>query len=152
MSSFIKLPQHAVVISCCKERKNSSSYGEPRNCSGQEIVRHMELLLENPTRLQQQYSQSQRRRNRRRRRRIGEMAVAFCMMESSSWCRYSKRRKRRRRVLQKREGRMEAGCRWRARHWNGIRAGFTGRWTSRAGRRWRWETNSDWKLIHEMGN
>jgi hypothetical protein len=112
MSSFIKLPQHAMVISCCKERKNSSSYGEPRKRRGQEIVRHMELLLENQTRLQQQYSQSQRRRNRRRRRRrIGEMAMAFCMIESSSWCRYSKRRKRRRRVLQKRDGHMEAGCR-----------------------------------------
>jgi hypothetical protein len=46
MSSFIKLPQHAVV-SCCKERKSSSSYGESRKCSGQEIIRRMELLLEN---------------------------------------------------------------------------------------------------------
>jgi hypothetical protein len=59
---FHKLPQHAVV-SCCKQRKSSSSYGEPRKCSGQEIIRRMELLLENQMRLQEQYSQSQRRRN-----------------------------------------------------------------------------------------
>jgi len=53
------------------------------------------------------------------------------MMESSSWCRYSKRRKRRRRLLQKRSGGMEAGYGSRARHWNGIKSGVTGVWTSR---------------------
>jgi hypothetical protein len=46
MSSFIKLPQHAVV-SWCKEGKSSSSYSESRKCSGQEIIRRMKLLLEN---------------------------------------------------------------------------------------------------------
>jgi hypothetical protein len=62
MSSFLQLPQHTVV-SCCKERKSSSGYGEPRKCNGREIVRRMELLLENQMRLEEQYSQSQRRRN-----------------------------------------------------------------------------------------
>ncbi|CAK9217293.1 unnamed protein product [Sphagnum troendelagicum] len=80
------------------------------------------------------------------------MAMAFCMMESSSWCRYSKRRKRKRRLLQKHSGSMEAGYEvqglWhykhqkpsggmeagygsRARHWNGIKSRVTGGWTSR---------------------
>jgi len=48
------------------------------------------------------------------------------MMESSSWC-----RKRRRRLLQKRSGGMEADYGARARHWNGIKNGVTGGWTSR---------------------
>jgi hypothetical protein len=59
------------------------------------------------------------------------MAMAFCMMESSSWCRYLKRRKRRRRLLQKHGGGKEAGFGSRARHWNGIKSGVTGGWTSR---------------------
>jgi len=58
------------------------------------------------------------------------MEMAFCMMESSSWCRYSRRRKRRR-LLQKRIGGMEADYGARARHWNGIKNGVTGGWTSR---------------------
>ncbi len=57
--------------------------------------------------------------------------MAFCMMESSSWCRYSKRRKRRRRLLQKHSGGMEAGYGSRARHWNGVKSRVTGGWTSR---------------------
>ncbi len=52
-------------------------------------------------------------------------------VESSSWCRYSKRRKRRRRLLKKRSGSMEAGSGSRARHWNGMKNGVTGGWTSR---------------------
>jgi hypothetical protein len=51
------------------------------------------------------------------------MAMAFCMMESRSWCRFSKRRKRRRRLLQKHSGGMEAGYGSRARHYNGIKSG-----------------------------
>jgi hypothetical protein len=59
------------------------------------------------------------------------MAMAFCMMESSSWCRYLKSRKRRRRLLLKRSGGMEAGYGSRAGHWNGIKSGVTGGWTPR---------------------
>ncbi|CAK9202448.1 unnamed protein product [Sphagnum troendelagicum] len=59
------------------------------------------------------------------------MAMAFRMMESNSWCRYSKRRKRRRRLLQKHSDDMEASYGSRARHWNGIKSGVTGGWTSR---------------------
>jgi hypothetical protein len=152
MSSFIELPQHAVVISCCKERKNSSNYGEPRKCSGQEIVRHMELLFENQTRLQQQYSPSQRRRNRRR-RRIGEMAMAFCMKQQlvqvfeaqeaeeegltearwphGSWLSLKSK------TLEWNKSRVAGGWTSRAaRHWNGIKSGVAGGWTSRAARYW----------------
>ncbi len=45
-----------------------SSYGEPRKCNDQEIIRRMELLLENQMHLQEQYSKSQWRRNWRRRK------------------------------------------------------------------------------------
>jgi hypothetical protein len=126
MSSLIKLPQHAVV-SCCKERKSSCSYGEPRKCSGQEIIRRMELLFENQKRLQEKLLSVTTRKKLKEK----EMAMAFCIMESSSWCRYSNRRKRRRRLLQKRSGAMEAGYGSRARHWNGIKSGVTDGWTSR---------------------
>jgi hypothetical protein len=86
----------------------------------------MELLLENQMRFRGAvFSVTTKKKLKK------EMAMAFSMMESSSWCRYSKGRKRRRRLLQKHSGCMEAGYGSRARHWNGIKSGVTGGWTSR---------------------